>query len=140
MAELPSCVRPRRRFVLRFLGACLVFLVLGHIVAHVRYAIDFNPETPLLVLLPFAVLALPCRSTSGTLMQLVGLVFPLCNTLCACIFCWAPADAMAQAGENGFNYMMMMAAGVALFFYLYPPIFGLGLLVHRLCRRFRSQS
>ena len=78
MNEFSPCVLPRRRFVLWFLGGCVLWVVaccvyLGTLSREWIAALEF--ET--LFLLECAMLAIPSRSAHGTLMQLVGLAMPL---------------------------------------------------------------
>ncbi len=145
MTPLPPCVRPRRRFVLWFLAVCMLVLLCGLAVGCIRYEVkgEFLVEAPVLLLLPYAMLALPCRSSSGTLIQLVGLVFPLFSALAAITFCWLPLQAPnpAQSYHNqALSYMMLVGWWSMLGMYLYPLAFGVGLLVHWCYRRVKSQN
>ena len=70
--ELYPCVRPRRRFVLAFVGVCLLWVL----VACCCYGV-VSAEFALLFLLGAGMLLIPSRTSYGTLMQLVGLAIPL---------------------------------------------------------------
>lgn len=79
--ELHSCIRPRRRFVRRFLAVCLLLLLVE--CARIgTFPLDFYAVFLVEVLL----LALPSRTSYGTLMQLVGLVMP-CSAVVILGFC-----------------------------------------------------
>lgn len=69
---LHPCVRPRRRFVLAFVGVCLLWVL----VAYCCYGVG-SAEFALLFLLGAGMLLIPSRTSYGTLMQLVGLAIPL---------------------------------------------------------------
>ena len=73
---LHPCVRPRRRFVLAFLGVCLL-LVLMDFAQIGTFKLDFYA----VFLVELLLLALPSRTSYGTLMQLVGLVMPGCGVV-----------------------------------------------------------
>lgn len=73
---LHPCVRPRRRFVLAFLGVCLL-LVLMDFAQIGTFKLDFYA----VFLAELLLLALPSRTSYGTLMQLVGLVMPGCGVV-----------------------------------------------------------
>ena len=70
--ELYPCVRPRRRFVLAFVGVCMLWVL----VAYCCYGVG-SAEFALLFLLGAGMLLIPSRKSYGTLMQLVGLAIPL---------------------------------------------------------------
>ena len=70
--ELYPCVRPRRRFVLAFVGVCMLWVL----VAYCCYGVG-SAEFALLFLLGAGMLLIPSRTSYGTLMQLVGLAIPL---------------------------------------------------------------
>ena len=73
MNKVPHpCVRPRRRFVLAFVGVCLLWVL----VAFCCYGVG-SAEFALLFLLGAGMLLVPSRTSYGTLMQLVGLAIPL---------------------------------------------------------------
>lgn len=69
---LHPCVRPRRRFVLAFVGVCLLWVL----VAYCCYGVG-SVDFVLLFLLGAGMLLIPSRTSYGTLMQLVGLAIPL---------------------------------------------------------------
>ena len=69
---LHPCVRPRRRFVLAFVGVCMLWVL----VAYCCYGVG-SAEFALLFLLGAGMLLIPSRTSYGTLMQLVGLAIPL---------------------------------------------------------------
>ena len=69
---LHPCVRPRRRFVLAFVGVCMLWVL----VAFCCYGVG-SAEFALLFLLGAGMLLIPSRTSYGTLMQLVGLAIPL---------------------------------------------------------------
>ena len=73
---LHPCVRPRRRFVLAFSGVCLL-LVLMDLAQIGTFKLDFYA----VFLAELLLLALPSRTSYGTLMQLVGLVMPGCGVV-----------------------------------------------------------
>ena len=74
--ELHPCVRPRRRFVLAFVGVCLLWVL----VAYCCYGVG-TAEFVLLFLLGAGMLLIPSRTSYGTLMQLVGLAIPLSDAV-----------------------------------------------------------
>ena len=73
MNKVPHpCVRPRRRFVLAFVGVCMLWVLVAFCCHGVGSA-----EFALLFLLGAGMLLIPSRTSYGTLMQLVGLAIPL---------------------------------------------------------------
>lgn len=81
MSELSPCVLPRRRFVRRFLAVCLGLQVIGFSIASVRFG-QFEADVlegaafiaeGVLVLLLYALLLVPSRTSSITLVQLCAL-------------------------------------------------------------------
>lgn len=75
---LHPCVRPRRRFVLAFVGVCMLWVL----VAYCCYGVG-SAEFALLFLLGAGMLLIPSRTSYGTLMQLVGLAIPLSDAVAA---------------------------------------------------------
>lgn len=125
---------PRRRFVRRFLAVCLGLQVIGFGMASVRFGLfeaDVLERTAfivegLLMLLFYALLLVPSRTSSITLVQLCALVFPLGSALAACLCCWSSrVDDLSVL-----TYGMAVVVFVALFIYTYPLMFVLGLLAH----------
>ena len=104
---LHPCVRPRRRFVLAFLGVCLL-LVLMDFAQIGTFKLDFYA----VFLAELLLLSLPSRTSYGTLMQLVGLVMPGCGVV---IMGFGILEAMGVYFPQG-EYLVMYP--VALMFWL----------------------
>ena len=78
MNTVSPCVLPRRRFVLWFLGGCLLWVVAcGVYRGMLSRELLPTPEFVTLFLLEVVMLSIPSRTSHGTLMQLIGLAMPL---------------------------------------------------------------
>lgn len=78
MNTVSPCVLPRRRFVLWFLGGCLLWVVAcGVYRGMLSRELLPTPEYVTLFLLEVVMLSIPSRTSHGTLMQLIGLAMPL---------------------------------------------------------------
>lgn len=108
MNKVPHpCVCPRRRFVLAFLGVCML-LVLVDFARIGTFKLDFYGVFLVEVLL----LALPSRTSHGTLMQLVGLVMPF-SAVAILLFC-----GMEEMGMCFPRWMHMVMTPLALIFWV----------------------
>lgn len=144
MNELPPCVLPRRRFARRFLAVCLGLQVVGFGIASARFG-KFEVNVPegaaffaegLLMFLFYALLLVPARTSSITLVQMCALVFPLGSALMACLCCWT---SHVEDNMSLLAYGMAVVVFVVLFIYLYPVMFVLGLLAHWWRKRMNPQ-
>ena len=78
MNTVSPCVLPRRRFVLWFLGGCVLWVVAcGVYRGMLSRELLPTPEFVTLFLLEVVMLLIPSRTSHGTLMQLLGLAMPL---------------------------------------------------------------
>lgn len=78
MNTVSPCVLPRRRFVLWFLGGCVLWVVVcGVYRGMLSRELLPTPEFVTLFLLEVVMLSIPSRTSHGTLMQLIGLAMPL---------------------------------------------------------------
>lgn len=78
MNTVSPCVLPRRRFVLWFLGGCLLWVVAcGVYRGMLSRELLPTPEFVTFFLLEVVMLSIPSRTSHGTLMQLIGLAMPL---------------------------------------------------------------
>ncbi|MBQ8376623.1 MAG: hypothetical protein IJX33_06195 [Akkermansia sp.] len=78
MNAVSPCVLPRRRFVLWFLGGCVLWVVAcGVYRGMLSRELLPTPEFVTLFLLEVVMLSIPSRTSHGTLMQLIGLAMPL---------------------------------------------------------------
>ena len=122
---LHPCVRPRRRFVLAFLGVCLL-LVLMDFAQIGTFKLDFYA----VFLAELLLLALPSRTSYGTLMQLVGLVVPLSDVVILFLIGidrWFPSPEKVPWTE-----LIMIPFGLVTMagLFLYPLGFGLICWLH----------
>ena len=122
---LHPCVRPRRRFVLAFVGVCLLWVL----VAYCCYGVGFV----LLFLLGAGMLLIPSRTSYGTLMQLVGLAIPLSGAVSAGIMVvevlYPSAEKVPCTQMAMIPFMVVWFAGLVF----YPLGFALVVLFER-CR------
>ncbi len=122
---LHPCVRPRRRFVL----SVLLFCVLCSIV--LCFCLSFHSLWyDAMFLLGAGMLAIPSRTSHGTLMQLVGLVMPFSAVVILFltgIDRWFPSPEKVPWTE-----LIMIPFGFALLggLFLYPLGFGLICWMH----------
>ena len=78
MNTVSPCVPPRRRFVLWFLGGCVLWVAgCGVYRGMLSRELLPTPEFVTLFLLEVVMLSIPSRTSHGTLMQLIGLAMPL---------------------------------------------------------------
>ena len=124
---LHPCVRPRRRFVLAFVGVCLLWVL----VAYCCYGVG-SAEFVLLFLLGAGMLLIPSRTSYGTLMQLVGLVIPLSGAVAAGIMVvevlYPSAEKVPCTQMAMVPFMVVWFAGLVF----YPLGFALVVLFERL--------
>ena len=122
---LHPCVRPRRRFVLSFLLLCALCSIVLCICLRF-HSLWYEA----MFLLGAGMLAIPSRTSHGTLMQLVGLVVPLSDVVILFltgIDRWFPSPEKVPWTE-----FIMIPFGVALLagLFLYPLGFGLICWLH----------
>ena len=126
MNKVPHpCVRPRRRFVLAFLGVCML-LVLVDFARIGTFKLDFYGVFLVEVLL----LALPSRTSHGTLMQLVGLVMPFSAVVILVLYgierCFPSPEKVPWTEYIMIPFGVVTMAGL----FLYPLGFGLICWLH----------
>ena len=124
--ELYPCVRPRRRFVLAFVGGCLLWVL----VAFCCYGVG-SAEFALLFLLGAGMLLIPSRTSYGTLMQLVGLAIPLSGAVAVGIMVvevlYPSAEKVPCTQMAMIPFMVVWFAGLVF----YPLGFALVVLFER---------
>ena len=127
MNKIPHpCVRPRRRFVLAFVGVCLLWVL----VAYCCYG-GGTAEFVLLFLLGAGMLLIPSRTSYGTLMQLVGLAIPLSGAVAVGIMV---VEVLYPSAEKVPCTQMAMIPFVVVWFaglVFYPLGFALVVLFER---------
>lgn len=122
---LHSCVQPRRRFVLSFLSLCVVLSIVLCI------CLSFHSLWyDAMFLLGAGMLAIPSRTSHGTLMQLVGLVVPFSEVVILFsigIDRWFPSPEKVPWTE-----LIMIPSGLVTMagLFLYPLGFGLICRMH----------
>ena len=125
--ELYPCVRPRRRFVLAFVGVCMLWVL----VAYCCYGVG-SAEFALLFLLGAGMLLIPSRTSYGTLMQLVGLAIPLSGAVAVGIMVvevlYPSAEKVPCTQMAMIPFMVVWFAGLVF----YPLGFALVVLFERL--------
>lgn len=123
---LHPCVRPRRRFVLAFVGVCMLWVL----VAYCCYGVG-SAEFALLFLLGAGMLLIPSRTSYGTLMQLVGLAIPLSDAVAAGIMVvevlYPSAEKVPCTQMAMIPFMVVWFAGLVF----YPLGFALVVLFER---------
>lgn len=127
MNKVPHpCVRPRRRFVLAFVGVCMLWVL----VACCCYGVG-SAEFALLFLLGAGMLLIPSRTSYGTLMQLVGLAIPLSGAVAAGIMVvevlYPSAEKVPCTQMAMIPFMVVWFAGLVF----YPLGFALVVLFER---------
>ena len=123
---LHPCVRPRRRFVLSFLSLRVVLSIVLCICLKFH---SFWYES--MFLLAAGMLAIPSRTSHGTLMQLVGLAIPLSGAVAAGIMV---VEALYPSAEKVPCTQMAMIPFMVLWFaglVFYPLGFALVVLFER---------
>lgn len=124
--ELHPCVRPRRRFVLAFVGVCMLWVLL----ACCCYGVG-SAEFALLFLLGAGMMLIPSRTSYGTLMQLVGLAIPLSGAVAAGIMVvevlYPSAEKVPCTQMAMIPFMVVWFAGLVF----YPLGFALVVLFER---------
>ena len=127
MNKVPHpCVRPRRRFVLAFVGVCMLWVL----VACCCYSVG-SEDFVLLFLLGAGMLLIPSRTSYGTLMQLMGLVIPLSGAVAAGIMV---VEVLYPSAEKVPCTQMAMIPFVVVWFaglVFYPLGFALVVLFER---------
>ena len=127
MNKIPHpCVRPRRRFVLAFVGVCMLWVL----VAYCCYGVG-SAEFALLFLLGAGMLLIPSRTSYGTLMQLVGLAIPLSGAVAVGIMV---VEVLYPSAEKVPCTQMAMIPFVVVWFaglVFYPLGFALVVLFER---------
>ena len=124
--ELHPCVRQRRRFVLAFVGVCMLWVL----VAFCCYGVG-SAEFALLFLLGAGMLLIPSRTSYGTLMQLVGLAIPLSGAVAVGIMVvevlYPSAEKVPCTQMAMVPFMLVWFAGLVF----YPLGFALVVLFER---------
>lgn len=125
---LHPCVRPRRRFVLSFLLLCALCSIVLCICLRF-HSLWYEA----MFLLGAGMLAIPSRTSHGTLMQLVGLVMPLSDVVILFLIGidrWFPSPEKVPWTE-----LIMIPFGLVTMagLFLYPLGFGLICWLHRGC-------
>ena len=119
-------MRPRRRFVLAFVGVCMLWAL----VAYCCYGVG-SAEFALLFLLGAGMLLIPSRTSYGTLMQLVGLAIPLSGAVAVGIMV---VEVLYPSAEKVPCTQMAMIPFVVVWFaglVFYPLGFALVVLFER---------
>ena len=119
-------MRPRRRFVLAFVGVCILWVL----VACCCYGVG-SAEFALLFLLGAGMLLIPSRTSYGTLMQLVGLAIPLSGAVAVGIMV---VEVLYPSAEKVPCTQMAMIPFVVVWFaglVFYPLGFALVVLFER---------
>ena len=135
--DTTACIRARRRFVRWFVGICAGLYLVGQAIGWYRFGLLNDAlailitavETLFFLPLPFIMLLLPVRSTCGSMMQLIGLTFPLLNAATSCFFCWAEGGSLAAL-----SFFLICCWVAILSVVAYFALFLLGLGVHRIIR------
>ena len=131
MNTVSPCVLPRRRFVLWFLGGCLLWVVAcGVYRGMLSRELLPTPEYVTLFLLEVVMLLIPSRTSHGTLMQLLGLAMPLSAAVLETLVVvewWYPSPEKVPWTE-----FIMILPGVAMIagLFLYPLGFWLICRMH----------
>lgn len=136
--EVPACIHARKKFIYYFLGMCTLLSLFGFSEAATRYYGEsiiwvgaMGGYTTLLTVL-FGLLLIPARTKRGSLLQLLGLVFPFVFTLAACYFCWG-----TPSHDSRLAYLMMIGwiciIGVL---YVYLPCY----IIHKIWCYFDAKS
>ncbi|MBR5895937.1 MAG: hypothetical protein IKZ13_10385 [Akkermansia sp.] len=132
-----ACIRARRRFVRWFVGICAGLYLVGQAIGWYRFGLQYDAvsnlitaaESLLFLPLPFIMLLLSVRSTCGSMMQLIGLIFPLLNAAASCFFCWADGGSLAAL-----SFFLICCWVAILSVIAYFALFLLGLGIHRTIR------
>ncbi|MDO5471840.1 MAG: hypothetical protein Q4F35_00740 [Akkermansia sp.] len=124
LEPLAACVAPRERFIKRFIAVTALLTLLGNLIFTTRCCfsgvlndiyifIDLGTyamfEAPI-----FVILLLPSRTSSSTLLRLIGLVLPLLVTLAAC----GLSGAETHLGWGYGVFIFLLCINGILFFYL----------------------
>ena len=131
MNAVSPCVLPRRRFVLWFLGGCVLWVVAcGVYRGMLSRELLPTPEFVTLFLLEVVMLSIPSRTSHGTLMQLIGLAMPLSAAVILTLVVvewWWPSPEKVPWTE-----FIMILPGVAMIagLFLYPLGFWLICRMH----------
>lgn len=131
MNAVSPCVLPRRRFVLWFLGGCVLWVVgCGVYRGMLSRELLPTPEFVTLFLLEVVMLSIPSRTSHGTLMQLIGLAMPLSAAVLLTLVVvewWWPSPEKVPWTE-----FIMILPGVAMIagLFLYPLGFWLICRMH----------
>ena len=119
-------MRQRRRFVLAFVGVCMLWVL----VAFCCYGVG-SAEFALLFLLGAGMLLIPSRTSYGTLMQLVGLAIPLSGAVAVGIMVvevlYPSAEKVPCTQMAMVPFMLVWFAGLVF----YPLGFALVVLFER---------
>ena len=131
MNTVSPCVLPRRRFVLWFLGGCVLWVVVcGVYRGMLSRELLPTPEFVTLFLLEVVMLSIPSRTSHGTLMQLIGLSMPLSVAVLltlAVVEWWYPSPEKVPWTEFiMIPFGLVTVAGL----FLYPLGFGLICWLH----------
>ena len=131
MNAVSPCVLPRRRFVLWFLGGCVLWVVAcGVYRGMLSRELLPTPEFVTLFLLEVVMLSIPSRTSHGTLMQRIGLAMPLSAAVILTLVVvewWWPSPEKVPWTE-----FIMILPGVAMIagLFLYPLGFWLICRMH----------
>ena len=131
MNAVSPCALPRRRFVLWFLGGCVLWVVAcGVYRGMLSRELLPTPEFVTLFLLEVVMLSIPSRTSHGTLMQLIGLAMPLSAAVLLTLVVvewWFPSPEKVPWTE-----LIMIPFGLVTMagLFLYPPGFGLICRMH----------
>ena len=120
MNAVSPCALPRRRFVLWFLGGCVLWVVVcGVYRGMLSRELLPTPEFVTLFLLEVVMLSIPSRTSHGTLMQLIGLAMPLSTagmlTLVVVEWWWPSPEILSLLEFAAILFALVSVAG--LFFY-----------------------
>lgn len=128
---LAACVAPRERFIKRFIAVTALLTLLGNLIFTTRCCFsgvsnDIELLSNLIYIFMglgtyamfeapiFVILLLPSRTSSSTLLRLIGLVLPLLVTLAACGLCGAET----HLGWGYGAFIFLLCINGILFFYL----------------------
>ncbi|MBE6416081.1 MAG: hypothetical protein E7032_06060 [Akkermansiaceae bacterium] len=131
MNAVSPCALPRRRFVLWFLGGCVLWVVAcGVYRGMLSRELLPTPEFVTLFLLEVVMLSIPSRTSHGTLMQLIGLAMPLSAAVLLTLVVvewWFPSPEKVPWTE-----LIMIPFGLVTMagLFLYPLGFGLICRMH----------
>lgn len=120
MNSVSPCALLLRRFVLWFLGGCVLWVVVcGVYRGMLSRELLPTPEFVTLFLLEVVMLSIPSRTSHGTLMQMIGLSMPLSAAVLESLVVvewWYPTpEKVSPLGFAAIPFALVSLAG--LFFY-----------------------